>query len=397
MVSELSYADTQKIKLIISEFDVIDGEVKKVTLFRGGRINKTYKVTIKGEEAEKEYLLQEINTNVFKDPHKLMTNVVRVATFINDLNDLDWYGTDKPAQSSIRFIKNKKTQTFLYVTDERFRTADVSWIIRNANVGRYYRCYEFIEADVYDCINSPDDMKKLGNAVAEFANVLADYPANVLFETIPDFHNTQKRFENFLISVYKCSIRDYGRVYEVKDLINKIIERKNIYSVIVNGLKTGDIPTRVTHNDPKLNNVLFDKETGKVKCLIDLDTVMPGSILYDVGDAIRYGANTASEEETDVEKVDFDVELCNNFMEGFIDVMGDKLTDTEKENLYLAPQIMTWELAIRFLTDYLDGNVYFGVSYDKQNLDRAKVQIKLAESMEEKKMEVIVFLEEKLK
>ncbi len=376
-MEKLSYAKSQEIKDIIEKFNIMKGQIKKISTFDNGRIHKTYKVVIRGKNKDKTYLLQEINTNVFTNTDKLIQNIVDVTNYINENG-----GT------SIVFINVKSNKNEYLLKKIQGRDS------------RYFgcfRCYEYIEADVYQCVNSPSDMYILGKAVAGFAKSLEKYDVNTLHETIPDFHNTPKRFEDLLISIYECSKKDPKRLANVYTLINTIISRRENFSIITDGLKSGEIPTRVTHNDPKLNNVLFDKETGEPICMIDLDTVMPGSILYDIGDAIRYCANTASEEEKDTSNVHFKTDLCIEFIKGYMEVMRDILTPKEIEYMYRAPEIMAWELAIRFLTDYLNGNKYFKVDYDTQNVDRAKVQATLAINMEMKSYEIKKFIDSLIK
>ena len=240
--------------------------------------------------------------------------------------------------------------------------------------------YVYIDADSYDSPTKPGLFGKAGKAFGDFQKKLADYPADTLCETIPNFHNTPSRYRDFLNAVEHCALPE--RLNEAEKEISFLLERRNLASLATDRLKTGEIPLRVTHNDTKLNNILMDKRTGEGLCVIDLDTVMPGSLLYDFGDAIRFGANTAAEDEPDVSKVHFDLYLFELYTRGYLEAAGAALTDTEKEYLPWGAKLMTLECGIRFLTDYLQGDTYFKVSRARQNLERCRTQFKLVADME---------------
>ncbi len=242
--------------------------------------------------------------------------------------------------------------------------------------------YDFIENTVtYQTVTNAEVFKNSGAAFGEFQNQLSHFDASVLTETIPDFHNTPKRYENFLKALESdvCS-----RAESCKDEIDFIVSHQNTYSKAVEGLADGSVPLRVTHNDTKLNNILMDANTDKARAIIDLDTIMPGSMLYDFGDSIRFGASTAAEDEKDLDKVHFDIELFRAYAAGFCPEVKDSIAKREIELLPYSAYLMTVECGMRFLTDYLSGDTYFATKYPEHNLVRARTQIKLASEMETK-------------
>lgn len=337
---------------VMKNFDV-EYSVQK---YGNGHINDTYLTQ------SNEYIVQRINTNIFKNPYNLMENIENVTEFIRK-----------------KIIKSggnpdRETLTVIKTTDGKncFKYDDEN----------YFRMYKFITDTV--TIENKKTNKILFNAgkgFGRFQKLLDDYPAELLYETIANFHNTPKRIEALRKSIKKDAA---GRSESVKDEINFALSHADFADVVVKGLKDNSIPTRVTHNDTKINNILFDKNTLEAVCVIDLDTVMPGSALYDFGDALRMGASTAAEDETDLEKVWFDEEAFKYFSWGYCQEVGNKLTKTEKDLLYLAPKLMTYECGIRFLTDYLDGDTYFKIHRENHNLDRARNQFKLVADMESK-------------
>ena len=225
-----------------------------------------------------------------------------------------------------------------------------------------------------------------GEAFGKFIARLDGFDANTLCEVIPNFHNTADRYNKFLTAIEQ---NKSNRAHLVKDEIDFVKQRANKLSLIVDALDTNQIPLRVTHNDTKINNVLIDKASGKAICIIDLDTIMPGSLLYDFGDSIRSGCNTALEDEKDLSIVDFDINLYEAYCKGFLRGIGEKITDKELEMLHIGAIIITLECGIRFLTDYLDGDVYFKTQYDDHNLVRCHTQFKLVEKMESQSQQML--------
>lgn len=362
---QLSYADVQKVKEIAHNFKIVNGTITHVILVESGRINTTYKIVVPHGNDTVSYMLQRLNTNVFKDADYVMSNALRVTKHLRS-----------KGMESLEFVMTK----------------DGKALYEDGN--DVYRMTKFIHAEVFQSVSRPEDMKMLGEAIGQFALGLRDFDASELYETIPKFHNTQDRFENCILSALNnARTTNAERLQKSAEELDYVLKNRGIVSVIVNALASRKIRTSVTHNDPKLNNVLFDRKTNKPRCMIDLDTVMPGSILYDLADAIRYSANTASEEETDISKVSLDLELLKAFFEGFSEVMQNEfvlefLSDNEKMLLPYAIKLMPLELGMRFLTDYYDGDVYFKVSRPDHNLDRARVQFALAKDIDKKMCEI---------
>ena len=257
--------------------------------------------------------------------------------------------------------------------------------------GGSWRAYHYVDGvTAYDQIESAELFKEAGRGFGEFQMRLFDFPAIELVETIPGFHNTAHRYGHLLQAISEDAA---GRVASIQNEIAFFHKRKDLAHAIVSQLGHPDMPLRVTHNDTKLNNVLIDNATGKALCVIDLDTVMPGSSLYDYGDAVRYGACTAAEDEPDTSKIDFDMKLFEAFTDGFVSATAGKLTDYEIRHLPLGIMVITYELAMRFLTDYINGDVYFKTLYKEHNLVRARAQMRLLEIVEEKFDEMSRYIE----
>ena len=236
-----------------------------------------------------------------------------------------------------------------------------------------------------------EDIYNAGKGFGNFQKLLADFPVDILHETIVDFHHTPKRVEAFKKAVEEDKL---GRVELVKEEIEFVLSNSELAGMAIDGIASGEIPVRVTHNDTKINNILFDNSTGEAICVIDLDTVMPGSMLYDFGDALRMGGSTAAEDETDLDKVHFDVECFRSFAKGYLSEMGKVLTPKEIELLPMSVWLMTYECGVRFLADHLNGDVYFKIHRENHNLDRARNQFKLCKEIIEKKEELAKIVKE---
>ena len=249
---------------------------------------------------------------------------------------------------------------------------------RDAN-GQVWRLTHYVEGTLCLQKATPELFEASARAFGRFQRLLSDYPAETLYETIVDFHNTEDRFAKFLAVLEGDRL---GRAKEVEAEIRFVLDRKADCSVAVNALREGKLPLRVTHNDTKLNNVLIDEKTQEGICIIDLDTTMPGLSIYDFGDSIRFGANHCAEDEKDLSKVNFDIELYTRYTRGFLEGAQGGLTEAELEYLPWGAKLMTLECGIRFLTDYLDGDHYFHIRYPQQNLDRCRTQFKLVADME---------------
>ena len=339
------------------------GELEECNVFGSGHINTTYLAKYIENGKEKKYVVQKVNTNIFPDIDSLMNNVFSVTEFLRK-KIIENGGN--PHRETLHFIRTKSGDK--YYTD--------------AN-GSFYRMYIFVDNSIcYNTVENSQLFKSSGIAFGRFQKRLAGFDASTLYETIPNFHNTQWRYINeFLKAVDEDKA---GRVSTCTDEIKFVKDRKDDTGVLTSLIDEGKLPLRVTHNDTKLNNVMFDKTTNECICVIDLDTVMPGLALYDFGDSIRFGANTAAEDEADLSKVSLNLEYFRAYAEGFLSEAGSSLNQCELDKLAFSAKIMTFECGMRFLTDYLNGDVYFKTAYPEHNLVRAKNQFKLVADMEDK-------------
>ncbi len=330
-----------------------------VEAYGNGHINQTYLVKTNGEE---DYILQRVNGTVFPQPDKLMENVIKTTLFLKE--KIEKTGGN-PRRETLTIIPVKDGKS--YFRDEE---------------GQYWRVYLYIEdAIVLNAVERLEDFYESGIAFGRFQAMLSDFPADTLYEVIPDFHNTKKRYDLFEKAV---ELDIAGRKEEVKKEIDFIRERREETSILYDMLERGEMPLRVTHNDTKLNNVMLDGKTHKALCVIDLDTVMPGLSVHDFGDAIRFGANTAAEDEPDISKVSLSLEHYEAYRKGFLEGCGGRLTETEIRMMPMGAKMMTLECGMRFLTDYLQGDTYFKVAREKHNLDRCRCQLALVADMERK-------------
>ena len=348
------------LKAIISNFK-IDGELLSCERYGEGHINETYLAVVNESGKQVNYILQKINSKLFTNVPALMENIRSVTEFNRE--KIRARGGN-PDRESLSLVYTKDGNTFYHCKD----------------CDGYFRMYIFItDAVAYQVVEKPEHFYQSAVAFGNFANLLSEFDASGLYEAIPNFHNTVNRFANFEKSLKSDKM---GRAESVKKEIDFVLDRKGYCNKIVDLLKSGEMPTKVTHNDTKLNNVMLDVNTGKPVAVIDLDTIMPGSICYDFGDSIRFGCNPAAEDEKDLSKVNFDIELFEAYTKGYLSALGDGATQIEKDNLAFGAILMTYECGMRFLTDYLDGDVYFRTHREGHNLDRARTQFKLIEDME---------------
>ncbi len=346
-----------ELESIVFKFDV-KGRMICQTPYGEGHINDTYYINI----SNKRYILQRINSRIFKRPSEVMSNIEKVTSFLKEKALRD--GED-PSRITLSIIPSKDGKSYYKTTDNN-----------------YYRMYDFIlGAKTYQAVEKPIHFYNAGKAFGRFQNLLADFPAGELFETIPNFHNTKARLENLLAS---AKADRANRVKNAAFEIEFAMQREKDASVIINLIDKGEIPIRVTHNDTKYNNIMIDDITGEGICIIDLDTVMPGSLLYDYGDSIRFGASSAAEDEKDLSKVFMQENLFELFTKGFFEEVGNIAVKAEIEYAPFAAKLMTYETGVRFLTDYLDGDIYFKTHFPEHNLDRARAQFKLVLDMEKK-------------
>lgn len=331
--------------------------------FGEGHINETYAVYMPDHDGNDVplYVLQRININVFKNPDQVMDNIFGVTEYLRSIIRRDGGDLDR---ESLSYIKTKSGDG--YFEDEK---------------GQPWRCLHYVPNSVcYQQVEKPELFYQSALSFGHFLKQLGDYPAESLYETIPQFHDTRKRFRDFEDAQRK-DVKNRARL--CRQEIDFVLSRKADCGVLMNQLEEGKLPLRVTHNDTKLNNILFDKDTDRGLCIIDLDTIMPGLAANDFGDSIRFGASTAEEDEQNLDKVHFDINLYDIYVKGYLEMAKDVLTTEEIKSLPWGARLMTLECGMRFLADFLQGDVYFKNAYPEHNLVRARTQFRLVKEMEE--------------
>ncbi|MBQ9086882.1 MAG: aminoglycoside phosphotransferase family protein [Clostridia bacterium] len=335
----------------------IPGEIRSIDVISNGNINTTYDVTICDGGTDRRYVFQKVNIFVFKNPKRIMKNIEMITTHV--ANKLEAEG--KSRDLVMHFAHTAAGKNY-YMEDQGF-----------------WRVSEYVPNTVtYNSCEDLERLKSAGRAFGNFQTMLSDFDASSLYETIPNFHNTRSRIAVLLRHVNEDPC---GRVDEVGEEIERIRSMKHLACRLNELLDSQELPLRVTHNDTKINNVLFDRDGGEAKTVIDLDTVMPGLVAHDFGDAVRFAANTSAEDEPDLSKVSLDMNRFRAFAEGFIPEVANSLTPMEVKTLSLGAFTMTLELAVRFLDDYITGDQYFKTLYRGHNLVRTRCQLKLAEDM----------------
>ncbi|MDG0965605.1 MAG: aminoglycoside phosphotransferase family protein [Opitutales bacterium] len=333
----------------------LEGYIGSSEVHGNGNVNDTFLLFCEDGDSLNRYTLQRINHDIFKNPEGLMENFSRVTRHLR--SKIEEEGTGSQCLSLVP------------AKDGRFFHKDSN--------GNYWRVTKFVDGG--RSFEVPEDIHQAyeaAKAFGDFQAKLADLPGDPLIETIPDFHNTRMRFEHFRMA---CEQDKMDRAKEVSDLVQFAMDREELADLI----KVENFPSRVVHNDTKLNNVLLHKTTGEGMCVVDLDTVMTGCVLHDFGDLVRTAACSALEDEPELDKVFFLPKTFEAIVEGYLKSAGSILESSEIEHLAVAPQIITYELGLRFLTDYLEGDVYFKVKRDGHNLDRVRAQFRLLASMEE--------------
>ena len=327
-----------------------EGEIQSVTPYGNGHINQTFlAVTDK-----KRYILQKINNNIFRDVEGLMNNIHLVGEYLSE--------RDPDPRHVLKPIPAKDGGLYVLRDDT------------------YWRLYNFIEESIcLDAVETVEDFEMSAVAFGDFQKRLAGFDASKLVETIPHFHDTPDRYRIFKEALAADPL---GRAKDCAKEIEFALAHEELAGTMTTMLAKGELPLRVTHNDTKLNNVLLDAETRKPLCVIDLDTVMPGLAANDFGDSIRFGATTGAEDEQDLSKVNFSVELYTAYARGFMSACGKSLTVNEVETLHLGAILMTLECGVRFLTDHILGDTYFRIHRENHNLDRCRTQFKLVADME---------------
>ncbi|MBQ9952323.1 MAG: aminoglycoside phosphotransferase family protein [Clostridia bacterium] len=332
----------------------IKGEAVYCERYGQGHINETYLVKSSGGA---DYILQKVNNTVFKDVPGLMNNIASVTKYLGQ--------RDPDPRHTLHLVPTLDGKD--YLVDEE---------------GKPWRLYDFVMDSVcLQAAETPEDFYQSAVAFGMFQRQLSEFPADTLVEVIPHFHDTPDRYRIFREAIEKDVC---GRKHLVEEEIAFALAREEEAASLMNQLNAGILPLRVTHNDTKLNNVMLDAEKRTPLCVIDLDTVMPGLMAFDFGDSIRFGASTALEDEKDLSKVEMSLDLYETYVKGFVATCGASMTDAEAESLPMGAKLMTLECGVRFLTDFLSGDVYFHIKRPEHNLDRCRTQFKLVADMEKK-------------
>ncbi|MBR3837120.1 MAG: aminoglycoside phosphotransferase family protein [Clostridia bacterium] len=353
--------DGKRIADVLKRFGV-EFDSFRIETFQSGHINSTFKVDVRSQGKAASYVLQRINTYVFPNPVGIMENIDKVTGHIR--KKLIAEGED-PQGKVLEFLKREDGTNYYFEDAENF-----------------WRAYYYIPNTItYDQAEDPDVLKNAGRSFGLFQKQLCDFPMEELQDTMPNFHNTPVRMKNFFAT---CERDPVGRRCEVEEELRILREHEHVWSQLERQREEGILPLRVTHNDTKYNNILIDQDTGEAVCVIDLDTVTPGLCAYDFGDAIRFSANFAVEDEPDTSKVGLNLMLYEAFASGFISACRDFCSQTELESLAIGAVTMTFELAARFLEDYVNGDKYFKIHHPKHNLERGRSQLALALDMMKK-------------
>lgn len=331
----------------------IEGAMESYEEIKIGNVNRTYRVNfVRSDGKRKSYIAQRINTYAFHEPEHIMANIDKVTEAIH---------AKAPAKKALHFHHTEERRTFWY--DEE---------------GGFWRLFNYIESDTYNATDNMDILRNAGLAFGEFQMLLSDFDVSQLYYTIPDFHNTRARYAALERDVAADAA---GRLQAVRGDVDWLLSVKERACRLTDLYDRGELPLRVTHNDTKINNVLFDKATGQALVVIDLDTVMPGLVGHDFGDAIRFAANRVAEDCPESDKADLDMRVYEAFADGFLSQTARTLTDAEIDSLALSGFSIACELATRFLADYLNGDRYFNIQYPEHNLARARCQSALARRM----------------
>ena len=342
----------EKLQQVCQAF-CIEGAFQSYEEIKVGNVNRTYKVNyLRPDGRPKSYIIQAVNTFVFKKPVEVMENIDKVTEYIH---------AKQPQRTVLHFHHTPDRKIYLF------------------DDNGFWRLFNYIPSTTYNTCSDLEVVRSAGEAFGEFQMLLADFDAQQLYVTIPDFHDTRKRYQKLLADVAEDPMGMAAQVAEEVEWLKSVQEQA---CRLTDLYEAGQLPLRVTHNDTKLNNVLMDRKSGEGVCVIDLDTVMPGLSINDFGDSIRFGANHCAEDEKDLSKVNFDLSLFEVYTQGFLEGANGALTQAELDYLPWGAKLMTLECGIRFLTDYLEGDHYFRTHREGQNLDRCRTQFKLVADME---------------
>ena len=336
-----------------------------------GHINDTFQVVYNRDPRRASYIFQRLNHSVFSDPVGLMRNVERVCKHVQT-------AVAKAPGNSLRPLE-------FHVC-----AANGTRLFHDEHTGTYWRVCDFVgNTRTCDIVENTEQAFRAARAFGEFQGALLDLPGGRLIETIPDFHHGPRRFAAFEEAL---AADVHGRAESAAREIDFALERRQVLNRLVDLHADGALPERITHNDCKLNNVLLDRTTGDAVCVIDLDTVMPGFVAYDFGDLVRTATSPAAEDETDLSRIHMQMPMFRSLARGYLEATRGFLTDVERDLLAFSGKLMTLTIGLRFLTDYLAGDVYFGVHRERHNLDRCRTQFALVESIEEQEDEMEAFV-----
>ena len=360
-----------ELKTISRHFQIY-GEILHAEPLKIGHINETYTATYDQGGTRVRYIHQKLNRNVFKNPAGVMKNIVRVTGHIR--KTLESRNTPDLTRRALVVIPTRDGEAY-----HENGHKDI------------WRTFVYVEGvQTHEAVQTPAQALQAGKAFGEFQNLLVDLPGGRLVETIPDFHHTRKRFENFQKAVQTDS---HNRAANARREIDFALKRQAITGVVVDAMSQGKIPERITHNDTKFNNVMLDVVTGEAMCIVDLDTVMPGCALYDFGDMVRTTTSPTLEDELDLAKVTMQMPMFKMLAKGYLAAAGSFLTKREQELIAFSGKLITFEIGLRFLTDYLSGDVYFRTHRPGHNLDRCRTQFKLVESIEKQEVAMQKFVD----
>ena len=362
----------EELAAVSSRF-AVHGELVRILPHGNGHIHDTYLASYRYRGHRRRYVHQRINQRVFRDPPALMGNIQRVTRHLKH----------KLRQAGVRDL-SRCSLTLVPAVDGSSFCQDPG--------GNYWRTYDFVEgASIHDTVASPGMAYEAGRAFGRFQKLLLDLPPPRLDETIPGFHDTEHRYRQFQSALERDP---WNRARDAREQIRFARSCESLIQVLPRLQKQGRLPERVTHNDTKINNVLLDAATGKMLCVIDLDTVMPGLSIHDFGDLMRTGSGTHREDERDLSRVGVELSLFEALARGYLSETGGFLTPTERQYLPFSGQLIAYELGLRFLTDHLEGDVYFKIRREGQNLDRCRAQFKLVESIQQHQEQMVRLVEE---
>jgi len=349
------------LKEVFANFE-IEGEYVRHHFIKVGHINETYLLESSRGGTPERFIFQKINHFVFRNPDLLMANFEKITRHLR--SKLEKIPGRDPERETLNLANSRAGHCF-------YRSPE----------GNYWRAYRFVgDTHIINIARQPEQALEAGRAFGRFQKLLADLPAASLHETIPFFHHTPRRFARFREVLEK---NPHARAEAARDAVEFALGRESMTSVVTDALEKGNLPLRITHNDTKINNILFDDASGKAICIIDLDTTMPGSALYDFGDMVRTTTSFAAEDETDLSKVMIEMDMFRALADGYIEEAAGFLTEKELDLLVFSGRLITFTIGLRFLTDHLEGDVYFRIHRPGQNLDRARAQFALVRSMEE--------------